>query len=31
MDGVPPGVYDEQKNLFRFSDGRFASSREHAY
>jgi hypothetical protein len=31
MDGVPPVVYDEQKNLFRFRDGRFASSREHAY
>ena len=31
MDGVPPVVYDEQKNLFRFRDDRFASSREHAY
>ena len=29
MNGVPAVVYDEQKNLFPFRDGRFAS-REHA-
>jgi hypothetical protein len=26
----PAVVYDEEKDLFRFSDGRFAFSREHA-
>jgi hypothetical protein len=36
-DGIPEGrvgdpalVYDEKKDLFRFRDGRFAFSREHA-
>jgi hypothetical protein len=28
--GDPPLVYDEEKNLFRFRDGRFAFSRDHA-
>jgi hypothetical protein len=28
--GAPALVYDEEKNLFRFRDGRFAFSREHA-
>jgi hypothetical protein len=28
--GDPALVYDEQKELFRFRDGRFAFSREHA-
>ena len=28
--GDPPVVYDEEKDLFRFRDGRFAFSREHA-
>ena len=28
--GDPPFVYDEEKDLFRFRDGRFAFSREHA-
>jgi hypothetical protein len=27
--GDPALVYDEQQNLFRFTDGRFAFSREH--
>jgi hypothetical protein len=26
----PAFVYDEEKNLFRFRDGRFAFSRDHA-
>jgi len=26
----PALVYDEEKDLFRFTDGRFAFSREHA-
>jgi len=29
--GNPAYVYDEEKDLFRFWDGRFAFSREHAY
>jgi len=28
--GDPALIYDEEKNLFRFRDGRFAFSREHA-
>ena len=28
--GDPAFVYDEEKDLFRFRDGRFAFSREHA-
>ena len=28
--GDPALVYDEQKELFRFRDGRFAFSRDHA-
>jgi hypothetical protein len=28
--GDPTRVYDEQKDLFRFRNGRFAFSREHA-
>jgi hypothetical protein len=28
--GDPALVYDEEKDLFRFKDGRFAFSREHA-
>jgi len=28
--GDPSLVYDEEKDLFRFRDGRFAFSREHA-
>jgi hypothetical protein len=28
--GDPALVYDEEKNLFRFRDGRFAFSRDHA-
>jgi len=28
--GDPALLYDEEKNLFRFTDGRFAFSREHA-
>jgi hypothetical protein len=28
--GDPALVYDEQKNLFRFRNGRFAFSRDHA-
>ena len=28
--GDPALVYDEEKELFRFRDGRFAFSREHA-
>ena len=28
--GDPALVYDEEKDLFRFTDGRFAYSREHA-
>jgi hypothetical protein len=28
--GDPALVYDEEKDLFRFRDGRFAFSREHA-
>ena len=28
--GDPALVYDEQTDLFRFTDGRFAFSREHA-
>ena len=28
--GDPAFVYDEEKDLFRFTDGRFAFSREHA-
>ena len=28
--GDPALVYDEEKDLFRFVDGRFAFSREHA-
>jgi hypothetical protein len=28
--GDPALVYDEEKNLFRFTDGRFAFSRKHA-
>jgi hypothetical protein len=28
--GDPASVYDEEKDLFRFIDGRFAFSREHA-
>jgi hypothetical protein len=28
--GDPTLVYDEEKDLFRFTDGRFAFSREHA-
>jgi hypothetical protein len=28
--GDPALVYDEEKDLFRFIDGRFAFSREHA-
>jgi hypothetical protein len=28
--GDPAYVYDEEKELFRFLDGRFAFSREHA-
>jgi hypothetical protein len=28
--GNPALVYDEEKDLFRFRDGRFAFSREHA-
>jgi hypothetical protein len=28
--GDPALVYDEEKNLFRFRDGRFAFSRSHA-
>ena len=28
--GDPAFVYDEEKDLFRFHDGRFAFSREHA-
>jgi hypothetical protein len=28
--GDPAFVYDEDKNLFRWTDGRFAYSREHA-
>jgi hypothetical protein len=28
--GDPALVYDEEKDLFRFTDGRFAFSREHA-
>jgi hypothetical protein len=28
--GDPALVYDEKKDLFRFRDGRFAFSREHA-
>ena len=29
--GDPALVYDEEKDLFRFTDGRFAFSREHAF
>jgi hypothetical protein len=29
--GNPAYVYDEERDLFRFHDGRFAFSREHAY
>jgi hypothetical protein len=28
--GDPALVYGEEKNLFRFADGRFAFSRDHA-
>ena len=28
--GDPTLVYDQEKNLFRFTDGRFAFSRDHA-
>jgi hypothetical protein len=28
--GDPAPVYDEEQDLFRFTDGRFAFSREHA-
>jgi hypothetical protein len=28
--GGPALVYDEEKDLFRFRDGRFAFSRDHA-
>jgi hypothetical protein len=28
--GDPALVYDEERDLFRFTDGRFAFSREHA-
>ena len=28
--GDPAMVYDEEKDLFYFTDGRFASSRDHA-
>ena len=28
--GDPALIYDEEKDLFRFTDGRFAFSREHA-
>jgi hypothetical protein len=28
--GDPALLYDEEKDLFRFTDGRFAFSREHA-
>jgi hypothetical protein len=28
--GDPAYVYDEERDLFRFHDGRFAFSREHA-
>jgi hypothetical protein len=28
--GVPAFVYEEEKDLFRWTDGRFAFSREHA-
>ena len=28
--GDPALIYDEEKDLFRFRDGRFAFSREHA-
>ena len=28
--GDPALVYDEEKDLFRFTDGRFAFSKEHA-
>ena len=28
--GDPALVYDEQRDLFRFTDGRFAFSRDHA-
>jgi len=28
--GDPALIYDEQKELFRFRDGRFAFSRDHA-
>jgi hypothetical protein len=28
--GDPAFVYDEERDLFRFTDGRFAFSREHA-
>jgi hypothetical protein len=29
-EGVSDFVYDEEKDLFRFKDGRFAFSRTHA-
>ena len=28
--GDPALIYDEEKDLFRFTDGKFAFSREHA-
>jgi hypothetical protein len=30
FEGDPAFVYDEEKDLFRWVDGRFAFSREHA-
>jgi hypothetical protein len=29
--GDPALIYDEEQDLFRFRDGRFAFSRDHAY